>query len=318
VRVDHLLGLEVASASGRVEELRHGTLSWLTIERPSTAELVMLEQRFGFHPLDLEDLVSKTERPKIDARPDGVFVVLHFPVLAGRPRRLMAGELHIFLGNDYLVTVHDGDLRPPVRLFEELKSDPALREKLMATPGRLLYEVIMGLIEASRPWVERLPAAVDSLQSEIFAQADREPVRQMALLRRELIQLRRMVRPDAAVLEMLSKREWISAPELQLYWENARDQIAWLCDYLEDIWATLEALSHSYDQLANHRTNNIMRLLTAISTIMLPLAVISGIYGMNIRGLPFSESDWAFEVTLGMMLAVAIGLLTLFRRKRWL
>jgi magnesium transporter len=316
--VDHFLGLEVASATGRVEELRHGTLTWLTVERPGPAELSTLEQRFGFHPLDLEDLVSKTERPKVDSRPDYVFVVLHFPVLAGRPRRLAAGELHIFLGSDYLVTVHDGDLRPPVRLFEELKADPAARATQMTSPGRLLYELIIGLIDASRPWADRLPGAVDSLQSEIFAETDREPVRQMALLRRELIQLRRMIRPDAAVIDWLRTREWVSAPDLVLYWGNAHDQIAWLLDYLDDVSATLEALSHSYDQLANQRTNNIMRLLTAISTTMLPLAVISGIYGMNIRGLPFAESDWALEATLGLMLAVAVGLLFLFRRKRWL
>jgi len=316
--VDHLLGLEVASPTGRVEELRHGALGWLMIERPGTAELMLLEQRFGFHPLDLEDLVSKTERPKIDSRPGYVFLVLHFPVMAGRPRRLSGAELHIFLGNDYLVTVHDGDLRPPVRLFEELKADPARRATFMATPGRLLYEVIMRLIEASRPLVDRLPGAVDSLQAHIFAETDQEPVRQMAMLRRELIQLRRMIRPDAAVIDLLRTREWISAPELALYWGNARDQISWLSDYIDDVWSMLEALSHSYDQLANQRTNKIMRLLTAISTIMLPLAVISGIYGMNIRGLPFSESEWAFEATLGMMLVVAVGLLVFFRRKRWL
>ena len=107
-------------------------------------------------------------------------------------------------------------------------------------------------------------------------------------------------------------------PELSLYWENARDQIAWLNDYLDDVWTTLEALSHSYDQLASQQINKVMRLLTAISTIMLPLAVISGVYGMNIRGLPLAENEWAFEATLGMMLAVALGLLLLFRRKRWL
>jgi magnesium transporter len=188
----------------------------------------------------------------------------------------------------------------------------------MATPGRLLYEVVMGLIESSRPWIDRLPAAVDGLQAEIFAQSDAEPVRQLALLRRELIQLRRMIRPDATVLERLGSSERVSAPEMALYWGNAQDQIAWLTDYLDDVWATLEALSHSYDQLANQRINKVMRLLTAISTIMLPLAVISGIYGMNIKGLPLAENDWAFESTLGIMLLVAIGLLVVFRRKRWL
>src|SRR5262249_44241998 len=149
----------------------------------------MLEERFGFHPLDLEDLVSKTERPKVDSRPTYVFAVLHFPVMAGRPRRLLAGELHVGLGSEFLVTVHDGDLRPAVRLFEELKPARAARATLRATPGRLLYEVIMRLVDASRPWVDRLPAAVDALQAEIFAQAGHEPVRQMALLRREVIQL---------------------------------------------------------------------------------------------------------------------------------
>jgi magnesium transporter len=318
VRVDHFLGLEVASTTGRVEEIRHGALSWLMVERPGAAELAMLDQRYGFHALDLEDLVSKTERPKLDARGSYVFVVLHFPVLTGRPRRLTAGELHIALGNDYVVTVHDGDLRPPVRLFEELKADPAARATLMATPGRLLYELIMRLIEASRPWVDRLPAAVESLQAEIFAHSDQEPVRQMALLRREVIQLRRMVRPDAAVIDRLRTRDWISAPDLELYWGNAHDQIAWLSDYLDDVAATLEALSHSYDQLTSRRVNRIMRLLTLLSTIMLPLTVISGIYGMNIKGLPFADSDWALAITLGMMVVVETALLLFFRWKRWL
>ena len=157
MRVDHLLGLEVASATGRVEELRHGSLSWLMIERPGTAELQTLDQRFGFHPLDLEDLVSKTERPKIDTRPDYVFVVLHFPVLAGRPRRLTAGELHIFLGSDYLVTARAKGLRDRVVVLRH-----ALRNALIPVvtvvglqlgallSGAVLTETVFGRVGVGR------------------------------------------------------------------------------------------------------------------------------------------------------------------------
>ena len=101
-------------------------------------------------------------------------------------------------------------------------------------------------------------------------------------------------------------------------WDNARDQMQHLVDYLDDVTATLEALSHGYDQMTNDRTNNVMRILTAMSSIMLPLSVISGIYGMNIQGLPMANDEWAFEITLGLMLVVALSLIAFFRYRRWI
>jgi magnesium transporter len=315
-----LIDSQIAPADGsggRIETLEHEGVTWTMVERPGPEQLRLLQERYDFHQLDLDDLVSKTERPKLEIRQHYLFAVLHFPTLVGRPRRLVAGELHVFLGQSFLVVVHDGDLRAPVRLFDELNATPEDRTAVMASPGHLFYDIVMRLIEATRPWCDRLPGAVDALQDKIFVDADLDTVRQLALLRREVIQLRRMIQPDSLVLAQLAEKPWV-AGDLGLYWRNALDQIGFLVDYLDDLWNSLQALSQTYDQLAAHRVNNIMRLLTAISTIMLPLAVISGIYGMNVKGLPFAENEWAFELTLGLMLAVAVGLLLLFRRRRWL
>lgn len=303
-------------SDSRIETIAHDGVRWTMVERPGRDEIAQLKARYGFHQLDLDDLVSKTERPKVDSRDGNVFMVLHFPVLLARPRRLAVGELHVIIGPDYLVTVHDGDLRPPVRLFQELRDDPSRRAELLGSPGRALYEVIMAMIDASRPWIDRLSTAVQSLQEDVFARLDPEGVRRLVEMRFEVIRLHRMIHPDLAAVDSLRQR-WTAAPELTLYWDNVHDQLGWLDDYLEDVEQMLEALSHSCDQLATQRTTSVMRLLTAISTILLPLAVLSGIYGMNIKGLPFAEAEYAFELTIGMMLAVAVGLLVLFRRRGW-
>lgn len=312
------LDFHPAGAIGRVEELRHGGLTWLTIERPGPAELALLAGRFGFHPLDLDDLVSRTERPKLDRYDEYNFVVLHFPTLLARPRRLATGELHLFIGRDFVVTVHDGDLRAPVRLFDDVQRDATLRARDMDSPERLAYAVVMSLVEATSPHITRLSAALDGLSEEVFEERSGEPVRGIAQLRRETIQLRRMLRQDAAVIDALRHAARSADSGLADYWDNASDQLHRLVDFLEDLAQTLEAISHSYDQLTNVRINNTMRALTALSTLLLPLSVLSGIYGMNVRRLPWAENDWGFEIVLGLMLAVAIALLAVFRRRGWI
>ena len=304
---------DTVAAAPRIERLTHGAVSWLMVERPGPAELVVLGDELGIHPLNLDDLLSRTERPQIDQQPAYQFVVLHFPVVLSRPRRLAAGELHLVLGRDYLATVHDGDLRPVVRLFEDARGDDGLRAALMSSPGRLAYAIVMAMIDATAPLVDRLSNALETLHDDIFGRPTTEPVRQLVALRREVIQLRRMLRPGPAIIRAIPRTS-----EMETYWGDAEDQLQRLVDYLDDVSQNLEALSHSHDQLNTYRMNDLIRGLTTISTVMLPLGVVTGIYGMNIRGLPWAESDWALEITLGLLLAVAVGMVALFRRRGWL
>jgi magnesium transporter len=245
-------------------------------------------------------------------------VVLHFPVLLTRPRRLAAGELHLIVTGRTLITVHDGDLRPLVRLFETLRDDAGRRATEMASPGRLAYAVLMALVEASAPLIERLSGQLETLQDEIFGRTPRDPVRQIAAVRRELIRLRRMLHPAPGIVATLADAPRAADGGLASYWSDLQDHLRRLVDYLDDVRETLEALSHSYDQLTAHRMNSLIRVLTVISTVLLPLAVISGVYGMYFRGLPWAESDWAFEIAVAVMLAVVIGMLGLFRRRGWI
>lgn len=301
-----------------IQIVRHGKLTWVNVERPTKDEIEWLRRNYPFHPLHLDDCLSKIQRPKIDEHADYLFVVLHFPVFNKMARVTVASEVDIFVGPDYFVTVHAGDLRPLRRMFQECASNPTVRQELMGrSTGYLLYQAIDRLVDYCFPILNKIDANLEAVEDTIFEENVRQTVRDISMIRRDVINFRRIIKPQIPVIASLEHKEKPFLQEdLEAYFGDIADHVAKIWDILEDYKEVIEGLADTNDSLTSNRINEVMKILTTISVIMLPLTLVSGIYGMNIP-LPAQESPASFLGVVGVMMLIAVGMLTYFRRRGW-
>lgn len=316
--MDHQLGLDEPGERSRVSSLAHGSCTFVVAERPTEGDLEAIASRYLLHPLNIEDLTTPFERARIDRRDEYDFIVLHFPVLMARPDRLARAELHLVLGRQFLIVVHDGELRRIVALFEELRLSESARDTMMASPARLAYEIVSRLAASASAPIARVSEGTERIQRRLFSDEADDLIRDIVDVRREIIDLRRMVRPSARVVDEMAERGLAATPEMAAYWDDASDQMHELVDDVDRVADQLEALSVSRDQLTSTRSTRQMRVLTIMSTVMLPLAVISGVYGMNVRGLPGADTDWGLPAALIGMGSVVTAMVGILRWRRWL
>src|ERR671924_1321380 len=306
-----------------VETISAEGLRWVNIESPSPMECAWLEEQFGFHALDLEDVLSRNQRPKIDEYPDYLFIVLHFPVFDGQVGRLNAGELDIFVGRDYLVTIPNQPLQPVEYLFERCRAKEELREQHFTKgSGYLLYRIVDDSFDYCFPMLRKIGNKLDAIEDEIFSGRSEEVVRDISNVKQEIINFRKVIRPQRTVLRDLEsmKQRFLAAREgddLEIYFDDIVDAHERIWDMLENYKEVVEALEDTNESVISHRVDDILRFLTAISVIVLPLTLIASIWGMNV-GVPGEGDSGAFYALVGAMAVLLIGMVAFFRRRGWL
>jgi magnesium transporter len=278
-----------------------------------------LRDEFQFHPLALEDVSSRLQRPKMDVYDEYLFLVVHFPVHNKVTRSTSAAEVDIFVGHDYLISVHDGQLKPLVRMFDSALETAEARDALMGrSAGHLLYYVVDRLVDYCVPVVSKLAENVERIEEMIFKESGQATVQEISIVRRDLIALRRIIKPQMGVVGQLEHRRLPFVEEdIDVYFGDILDQLSQIWDTLEDQKEVLEGLSSTFDSLASHRLNEVIKALTVISVIILPLTLISGVFGMNVP-IPYETSGYALAIITAFMLLTIVTMLLVFRRRRWL
>ncbi len=281
----------------------------------------MLAERYGWHPLDIEDVLSKRQRPKIDEYTEEgyLFAVLHFPVYDKAVQRLNAAELDFFTGQDYLVTFPTVELLPVTRLFRRCEEDEELRDQLFSKgSGYLLYHVLDDLFDYCFPILDKIGHKLDSLEDALFEERAEDVVRDISNVKQEIISYRKIIKPERSTLRLLERRmERFLPEELELYFDDIVDASERIWDLLDNYKEVVEALEDTNESVISHRQNRILLILTLVSVILLPLTLITGLFGMNVR-FPGFETQTAFWAICGAMLAIAGGLIAFVRYKRWL
>lgn len=294
-------------------------LRWINIEQPGNAEITWLEQKFKINHLHLEDFTSYFQRPKLDDFEDYLFIVLHFPFQQKAERTLVPCEIDFVLGVDYVITVHDGRLPPLKKLFEACRADPKRCKGIMGRSAAfLLYSIIDVLVDYCFPIINSYSEKLELIDEEIFKSSSKKTVYYISTLRREIIAFRRIIKPQIAIMANLGRRRHINEGEnLEGYFSDLSDHISKIWDSLEEFKDIIEGLSATYDSLTSHRLNQIIKTLTIISVVLMPMTLVSSIYGMNVP-LPFQEHSPAFWVLMVVMLITGIGLILFFRSRKWL
>src|ERR671919_959905 len=310
----------------QVETVQGSGLRWVNIERPTPLECAWLEEQFDFHALDLEDVLSRNQRPKIDEYDDYLFIVLHFPVFDPAVGRLNAGELDIFVGRDFLVTIPNQPLQPVSYLFERCRAKEELRDQIFSRgSGYLLYRIVDDSFDYCFPMLRKIENKLEAIEEEIFSGHAEEVVRDISNVKQEIINFRKVIRPQRPVLRDLEgvKGRFLAPDlDLEIYFDDIVDAHERIWDLLEADKEVVEALEETNESVISHRVNDILRVLTAISVIVLPLTLLASVWGMNVGlpggGDPPGGVSVSFWIIIGAMVAILVGMVTYFRRRGWL
>ena len=273
----------------KIETIQGGKFTWIDLQNPDREDVEKLAEKYNFNELNIEDCMTKFELPKLDSYNDHFFVILHFPPLAQKIGISKNSQLSLFIGKDFLVTVHQGDLKPLVDLVQTciLDSDDELKNKLLGeSSGDLLHEIIDVLVDDLLHTSRKIIANLDEMEDNVFDES--KPVaRSIALLRREINRLRRIALPlKKFVLEIAKNVKRFSDSsddELSLYFDDVIDHIDKVIETLEESRETMEIYKDVDFVLSNEKTNKVLAVLTMIFTLAIPSTVIGTFYGMNVN-----------------------------------
>ena len=298
-------------------------LRWIDVEHPSKADIERLDKEFpSFHPLTLEDTLSPIQRAKIDVFENHLFVVLHFPVYEKKTGRVASAEVDFFIGKDFVVTLHDGRIKPLVEFFEDALDNKKVRNDifLKGGAGYLLYSILNKILDAEFPILYRVDTELDIIEDKIFEGEDiSRRIEELSVQRRNVLIYRRIISPQRAIIPQIRDRFRLVGirEEMGVYFNDLADHIEKIWQTLEEQKEVVEGLHDSTAALVNTLTNDVVRVLTVITVIFLPLTLIASVFGMNIP-LPFAESRFGLEIVIGGMLVILVVMVIVFRKLKWL
>lgn len=325
--IEECIKMEEAAIQDHVEKINNNGNLWIDIEKPTRNKIEMLAQKFSFNELNLEDCLSKIQITKIDRYEDHIFIILHFPTSQKEKGIPRFSQLSIFAGMNYLVTVHQGDLRPLIEMFQICKKSHEQRQILMGrSSGYLLHSIIDVLVDDLLHILMKVVGNLDDIEDAVFD--DKIAVaKEISLLRREITTLRRVVIPlKRIVFEMARDIQKFSEEDLTLYFDDVKDHIDKVLEALEESKETIEIYKDTDYMLSTEKTNKILAVLTILFTLSIPATVIGAFYGMNVNLPGGSETgSWNFfgpYTTLIVVLIIstfsALLMIWYFRRLGWI
>lgn len=290
-------------------------ITWLDLDYPTEAEFQILEAIYHFHPLAIEDCQGHLQRPWIDDYGEYAFLITHAPAEKPGKKAFLTAGLYVFLGPNYLVTVHWEPLPFIEEVYQRIRINPDLLAK---GSDFLLYTLVDTMVDDYFPFLDKIEERLETLEEQIFHRPNRQTLNRIFFLRRDLIGLRRVIAPQRDTFNLLLRLNNNLIREANnLYLLDLHNQMMRVLDMVDTFRDMASGVLEAYLSVVSNRMNEVMKTLTVITTIMMPLTVITGIYGMNFRFMP--ELDWRYGYywALGWMAVVAAVMLLYFRRRRW-
>lgn len=309
----------------RTERISGDKFVWLNLQNPDRQYVEGLAREHGLNALNVEDCLAKFELPKIDVYDDHIFLILHFPPLASKNYMPKHSQLSVFMGRDFLVTVHQGDLKPLVDLAGACRgdSDPDRKQRLLkSSTAVLLHEIIDALVDDLLHTLRRIMASMEDVEDGAFDEK-RSVAKKISILRREITMLRRIAVPLKRITTEAARQvpRFSVAEDLTLYFDDVVDHVDKVIESLEEARETMEIYKDTDYMLNTEKTNKVLAVLTIIFTLTIPATVIGTFYGMNVSlpgGLEEGGDYTAFVMVILASAIPAAVMFGYFRRLGWL
>jgi len=294
-------------------------ITWYNSSTFDQDALEELQKKYDFHKLDIEDCMSQNERPKIESYDTYLFCVFHIPIKSSG--RIIKEELDVFIGKDFLVTLHEGRLDLMENLWQTLKDSRSLRSQYFQQgTGFFLYKLMDALFDNGFVLIERIMKDLRRIEVELFENEEGQIniLRDILTLKRNIITMRSILFPQRSVITLLPhKNKKIIPQELEVYFDDIHDAVERQWSLLDTAKEMSEALQDTHESWLSHKTNSVIRILTTFSVTMLPLTVLTSIYGMNVP-IPHQQNPEVFYIIVISMLIMVGGFFGYFAWKKWL
>ncbi len=305
-------------AAADISELRESdeNIIWADVSDPTSQDFEELAEEFGFHHLSIEDCQNAHQRPKIEEYTGYYFIVLYEAELVGPTDRLELRELNIFLGKNYLVTVHSRPIRAIAtagRLWHEWT------DRAEQGSGLLAYLLIDAIVDDYLPLLDLISERMDDLEDSIFGQFRSEVISEIFGIKKKLLYLRRSITPLRDVFNTLLRREQpLFARETHIYFQDVFDHLIRVADTIDTLRDMLSSTMDAYLSVTGNRMNQVMKRLTSISTILMSVTLIAGIYGMNFVLMPELHWRYGYVFALSSMVVVGVALYIYLKKVKWI
>ncbi|TXH00587.1 MAG: hypothetical protein E6P95_03295 [Candidatus Moraniibacteriota bacterium] len=300
--------------------LEHKHLTWIDFESPSSEDITYLNERFDIHPLVLEELITPSYQPRVLRYTNCLFFSLHVPLFDTKERTTYPGELDIIITKSHLITGHRHPIYQIDQFLQDLETKPVVRRDYFEnTPAHTLYRLLQVLIESCFPKLKHISDKLDFIESQVFAGKEKEMVAEISVVKRDILNFRRTLKPQRSLLESIVSVEQPFIPnELRLYFQDLISTNIRIWNMLESSKETIEALEDTNNSLLSNKLNQTMKVLTIFSAVILPLTVYSNAMSMNTKHLPFENAAGGFWWHFTMMISISLLTIIIFRWRRWI
>ncbi|MCP4421869.1 MAG: magnesium transporter CorA family protein [Chloroflexi bacterium] len=300
--------------------LHYGRVTWINITDPTPGDMRLLrEQHPNFHSLHIRDCLTELEFPKLDVGDGYLFLVAQLPRWNGETQICHPAEIDIFVASGVLITIHTGEIKPLNEMFSNAKADEnTLAEMMEKGASPLLYQLLETLVSYCDPILAKVNQSIRHIELGLFEDDIERILHEVAVVRRGVIAIRHILRPQLDVVRALEKGDWpFIQDELDIYWDDIGDHLMRLLGMLDEHVEVIGGLSDTIDTLASHRIDGVIRLLTIITILTVPLTVLSTIFGMNVD-LPYGSGPTLFYIVNVIGVLLTVGVIVYLRRRRWL
>lgn len=299
--------------------IKHRQVTWINIENPNNDDLLYLRNNFNIHPLVIEELVTPTIQPQANIYDECVFLTIHVTLFDQKKRTSYPGEIDIVLTRTHLITTHKNEIFPIKMFFNELLHDEEKREFYMSrNPAKLLHQVLNVLLEAHFPQLNHIHKNIDYIEDKVFEGYEKEMVQEISIVKRDILNFKRTIKPQKSVIESLTKMRTPYIPEnLKIYFQDLIGTNTRIWNSLESAKETIESLEDTNNSLLSNKLNLTMKVLTIFSAVMLPMTVYSNILAMS-ADIPFGTHPFGFWIHMVIMFVISVFTIVIFKIRRWI
>ena len=302
-----------------MQQTKSSKFTWIDIREPNVDDVLKIQKKFNLHPLLIEEFSTPTLRPKAAEYDSALSLTIHVPLFDVSLRKTYPGELDIVITQDALITAHDEDIWQLTEFFNEIKSDRKKKSIYMnESPASLLRHIIEMLLESCFPKLDHISRKLDLIETEIFAGNEKEMVLEISIVKRDILNFRRTLKPQRSILESLIQRDYaLINRELKPYFNELVGTNIRVWNSLESAKETIESLEATNNSLLSNKLDMTMKVLTIFSAILLPLSVYSNILAMS-ADIPFGKNPHAFWIHFFIMAVLGLVTFIVFKIKKWL
>lgn len=304
-----------------IKELKTKKFIWIDIAQATQDNLKYLKGEFGFETADLNECLPMTQRQKILKRNNYIFMVLQFPFYNRQTKSIETSEVDIFIGKNFLITIHEDELAPLVNYYHICQTDPIMKSQLTnETVISVLHKLLNKLYNYCYPILNHINLDINQIEKDVLQQAEEKTVQNILIIKRNIVNFQKAMQSHRNILNRLMEytANWRKSKTDNDY-NNLISHTKDIWDYLTNYKDTINALHETQESITSLKINEIMKTLTIFSVVVFPLTLLAAIFGMNtIEGMPFVNSPYGFWYIIGIMVMGMFVMFGYFKKKKWL